>query len=145
VDGEPVDGLLYPVDAADGRHLRGVLDGLHRAVLQVHLVDDARRGRDEVEVVLALEPLLDDLHVQQSQEAAAEPEAEGLEVSGSNENARRSCAAFREGVPQVLVLRRQSVGKMPAKTIGLHVLEARERLGRSGAPRSVTVSPIFVS
>ena len=36
---------------------------------------DGRR-RDEVEVELALEPLLDDLHVEQAEEAAAEPEPE---------------------------------------------------------------------
>ena len=36
--------------------------------------DGARR--DQVEVELALEPLLDDLHVEQAQEAAAEAEAE---------------------------------------------------------------------
>ena len=40
-------------------------------------VDDVRRGRDEVEVVFALQALHDDLHVQQAQKAAAEAEAEG--------------------------------------------------------------------
>src|SRR5690606_11749822 len=39
-------------------------------------VDHARRGGDQVEVELAREPLLDDLEVQQAEEAAAEPEAE---------------------------------------------------------------------
>jgi hypothetical protein len=39
--------------------------------------------RDQVEVELALEPLAHDLHVQQAEEAAAEAEAERLEVSGS--------------------------------------------------------------
>ena len=38
-------------------------------------VDDRRRRRDEVEVVLALEALLHDLHVQEPEEAAAEAEA----------------------------------------------------------------------
>ena len=37
---------------------------------------DARRRREQVEVVLALEALLDDLHVEQAEEAAAEAEAE---------------------------------------------------------------------
>ena len=48
-------------------------------------VDDRGRGGDEVEVVLALQPLLDDLHVQQAEEAAAEAEAErlrGLRLEG---------------------------------------------------------------
>ena len=51
---------------------------MHLAVGLVDVVDDARRGRDEVEVVLALEALLDDLHVEQAEEAAAEAEAERL-------------------------------------------------------------------
>ena len=42
----------------------------------MHLVDDARIGGDDVHVVLAPQPLLDDLHVQQAEEAAAETEAE---------------------------------------------------------------------
>ena len=45
-----------------------------RLVGQAHAVLDRRRGRDQVEVELALEPLLDDLHVQQAQEAAAKPQ-----------------------------------------------------------------------
>ena len=42
----------------------------------MHLVNDGRVGGDDVHVVLAAEPLLDDLHVQQAEEAAAEAEAE---------------------------------------------------------------------
>ena len=40
------------------------------------MVLDRRRRGDEVEVELALEPLLDDLHVEQAEEPAAEPEPE---------------------------------------------------------------------
>ena len=58
------------------RHQRRVLDQLHRAVGLVDLVLHARHGRDEIEIELALEPLLHDLHVQQAEEAAAEAEAE---------------------------------------------------------------------
>ena len=46
------------------------------AVAQLHLVDHRRRGRDQVEIELALQPLLDDFQVQQAEEAAAEAEAE---------------------------------------------------------------------
>ena len=42
----------------------------------MHLVRDRRRGGDEVEVELAHEPLADDLHVEQPEEAAPEAEAE---------------------------------------------------------------------
>ena len=58
----------------------GIADGLSTTSeppsTQVRDVLDVRRGRDEREVVLALEPLADDLHVQQAEEAAAEAEAE---------------------------------------------------------------------
>jgi hypothetical protein len=46
------------------------------ALLRRDLVDDARRGDDEVEVVLALKALLHDLHVEEAQEAQAEAEAQ---------------------------------------------------------------------
>ena len=44
--------------------------------VMVDVVLDVRHRRDEVEIELALEPLLHDLHVQQAEEAAAEAEAE---------------------------------------------------------------------
>ncbi len=58
------------------RHGRGVVDHLDRAVRELDAVLDVRRGRDERQVVLASEALADDLHVEQPEEAAAEPEAE---------------------------------------------------------------------
>ena len=60
----------------------GIFDGFSTsitvAVAQLHLVDDAGRGGDQVLVELALQPLLHDLHVQQAEEAAAEAEAQRL-------------------------------------------------------------------
>ena len=47
-----------------------------RPCVSVDVVLDRRRRGDEVEVELALEPLLDDLHVEQAEEAAAEAEPE---------------------------------------------------------------------
>ena len=48
------------------------------AVRRLDAVRDVRRGDEQVEVELALEPLAHDLHVQQAEEAAAEAEAERL-------------------------------------------------------------------
>ena len=56
---------------------RRVVDLDDGAVGEVDLVADAGRGGDEVEVELALQALLNDFHVQQAEEAAAEAEAEG--------------------------------------------------------------------
>ena len=52
------------------------------AVALEHAVGDVRRGHDQVEVELALEPLADDLHVEQPEEAAAKAEAERLRRLG---------------------------------------------------------------
>jgi hypothetical protein len=50
--------------------------GLSMTRLQHDVVLDRRRRRDEVDPELALEPLLDDLHVEQAEEPAAEAEPE---------------------------------------------------------------------
>src|SRR3546814_9412918 len=56
-----------------------VLDLLRRLILRVaelELVGHRRRGGDEVEVIFARQPLLNDLEVEQAQTAAAEAEAQ---------------------------------------------------------------------
>jgi hypothetical protein len=69
-------GLLDPVDHRRGRHQRRVLDQHLLAVRLEHVVLHAGDGGDQVQVELALEALLHDLHVQQPEEAAAEAEAQ---------------------------------------------------------------------
>ena len=54
----------------------GFSSEFHGAVVLVHVVLDGRDGGDEVQVELALEPFAHDLHVQETEEAAAEAEAE---------------------------------------------------------------------
>ena len=58
------------------RHVGRIVQFDLLAVGQLDLVDDRRRGRDQVEVELARQPLLDDLQMQEAEEAAAEAEAE---------------------------------------------------------------------
>src|SRR5215204_3075625 len=70
--GRPHDRL--PDLLEDLRELARVGD-LDNLALDDDLVLHARRGRYEVEVELALQALLDDLHVQQAQKTAPEPEA----------------------------------------------------------------------
>ena len=53
-----------------------VIDEYRSAVGLFDLVNDRGERRDEIEVELALQPLLNDLHVQHAEEAAAEAEAE---------------------------------------------------------------------
>jgi hypothetical protein len=70
-------------DRPDPRHVRkvgGVVDLDRGVVVEVDQVGDGGCGLDDVHAALALQTLLDDVHVEQAEEAAAEPEAEGLGV-----------------------------------------------------------------
>ena len=69
------------------------------------LVAHAGRGGDEVEVELALQALLNDFHVEQAEEAAAEAEAEGDGAFGLEEKGRVVEAKFFEGVAQAACAR----------------------------------------
>ena len=78
--GTMIDALMYGSSTRSSS--RGISAGLctstHSPVFVTHPVGDVRRGHEQVEVELALEPLAHDLHVQQAEEAAAEAEAERL-------------------------------------------------------------------
>ena len=92
------------VDPHRVRHVGRVVQVVTVAVGQVDAVDDRGRGGDQVEVELALQPLLDDLEVQQAEEAAAEAEAErrrGLRLVVKLASLSRSLA---EALAQLLVI-----------------------------------------
>ena len=93
------------------------------------LVDDRRRRRDQVHVVLALEPLLHDVHVQEAEEAAAEAEAQRLRDFGLVVQRRVVELELFERVAQRLVLVRLD-GIESGEHLRLHLLEPRERRGR---------------
>ena len=87
------------------RHVDRIVDLDLLPVGERHLVDHRRRGRDQVEVEFALQPLLDDLEVQQPEKAAAEAEAQrrrGLHLVGE---ARVVEAQLAHGGAQILELR----------------------------------------
>ena len=67
-------GLFLLDDIAGIRVTGGVVDHLHRAVGQGQTVAHAGGGGDDIQIELPLQTLGDDLHVQQTQEAAAEAE-----------------------------------------------------------------------
>src|SRR6478672_9348550 len=84
------DGRLDPRlfdlgDLLQFGHVGRVVPLLYAAVGHMHSVDDGGRGGDQVDVELALEPLADDLEMQEPEKAAAETEAErggGLHLVG---------------------------------------------------------------
>ncbi len=85
VDMRVCDRFLRQGDQRRIGEIGGVTDHMHRAVGQRNAIVDGGRCRDKVEVILALQSLLDDLHVQESEEAAAIAEAQchrGLGLKG---------------------------------------------------------------
>ena len=98
------------------------------AVGQLDLVDHRRRGGDQVEVVFAGQPLLDDLEVEQAEEPAAEAEAERGAGFHLEAEAGVVEAQLRDALAQLL-----EVGgvdrEQPAEHHRLDFLEARQRLG----------------
>ena len=119
--------LLDGEDLHDVGHVGRVVQLLLGAVAQVQAIDDRRRGGDEVEVELALQPLLDDLEVEQAEEAAAEAEAEGgrgLHLVGE---AGVVEAQLAHGGAQFLELGGVDREKA-AEDDGLRRLEARQRV-----------------
>ena len=76
-DGHLGVGLPGFGDGAGVGVVVGVVHPDHAAVGFCHLVDDRGQCSHQIQVELPLQPLLDDLHVEHPQKAAAEPEAQG--------------------------------------------------------------------
>ena len=114
-------------------HVGGAVD-LDRlaAVDQCHLVAHVGRGRQQLEVVLALEALADDVHVEQAEEAAAEAESERVRGLGLVRERGVVQGQALQRLAQVLV----AVGvdrEEAAEDDRLHLAVAGKRLGRGAA------------
>ena len=116
-------------------HVGGVVQlDMPAAVGQLDLVDHARRGGDQVEVVFAGQPLLDDLQVEQPEEPAAEAEAE----RGAGLHLEREAGVVEAQLGDALTQFLEVVGidrEQPAEHHRLDFLEPRQRLG--GGPLGV--------
>ncbi len=125
------DGFANLGDLALVRDLGWVLHHDHLAIGLEDLVDHTRRGRDQVLVEFALQPLLHDLHVQQAQEAAAKAEAQRLAYFGFVVQGRVVELELFQRIAQRVVL----VGLrrvQPGENLRLDFLETGQRLGRRG-------------
>ena len=115
------------------RHVGRVVHLEPLAGWRLDQVRDGRRGHEQVEVELPLEPLADDLHVQQAEEAAAKTEAERLRGLGLVRERAVVQLEPLERVAQLRVLVR--IGREERREDHrLHVLVARKRLARRAAP-----------
>ena len=124
------DHRLFDLRDVPGvRQLGRAVDLRHLAVGRRHPIQHARRGRHQVHVELALEPLLHDLHVQQAEEAAAEPEAERDRGLRLEEERRVVQPQLFERLAQLGVL--MALDRVEAgEDHRLQLLEAGERLER---------------
>ena len=121
-------GLLDFRDLDDVGHVGGIVQFDLGLVGQRDPVDDRGRGRDQVEVELALQPLLDDLEMQQPEEAAAEAEAErrrGLHLVGEARVVEPQPAHRRAQILEIGGVD----GEQAAEHHRLRRLEAGQRLG----------------
>ena len=102
-----------------------------------------RRGGDQVEVEFALQPLLDDLQMQQAQEAAAEAEAQrGRGFRSRSVKLASFSRSLAERFAQILEIGRID-REQAAEHHGLRRLEAGQRRRRAGLRSSVIVSPTW--
>ena len=132
-------GLL---DALDTRSLGQILwaaDINHLTVSLVDVIVHRRARGNEVQVELALQALLDDLHVQQAQEAHAETKAERHRGLGLPHQRRVVDMQLIESVAQILVI--LVVDREQTRVDhGLSLAVTGKRLG-AGIRRHVRVSP----
>ncbi len=121
-------GLLHVVDVGRIGQISGVVDVQLGTVGLDHVVDHRGRGGNQIQIELALQALLNDLHVQQTQEARAEAEAQrhrGLRLKG-----QRGVVELEliQRVAQILIIR--AIGGVDAAVDhGLHLLVARQHFG----------------
>ena len=103
-DGDLHIGLLGMLDDGGIGVIVGVIHLDQGAVGLIHMVNDGGEGGDQVQIELPLQPLLDDLHVQHAQKAAAEAEAQGhgaLRLKGQGSVVELE---FFQGIPEVRIL-----------------------------------------
>src|SRR5439155_24448840 len=116
------------------RQLRRRVDRYLASIGEEHPVLDRRRRRQQVEAVLALEPFLHDVHVQQPEEARAEPGPQRCRLLRLVLQRRVVELKLLEGVAQLLVV--LSVRRVqPREHHWLRRLIARKR--RRGGARVV--------
>ena len=104
-----------------------ILDQLHCTIGSIDVILDVRDRTDQIEIELALQALAHDLHVQQTEEAAAEAKAQRHRRLRLIVQRGVIQLQLGEGVPQLLVL--LGVGGVEAREHhGLDVAVARQQV-----------------
>ncbi len=122
------NGWLFNVlDGRRVRHDHGVIQDVLDAVGGEDLVNDRRVSRKNVEIVLAAQTLLNDFHVQETQEAATETKAQGRRTFRGIRQRGIVNRQFRQGGLQLFVICRVE-GIDAAEYHWADFLKARDRL-----------------
>ena len=121
------DGFTQLGNAVLGRQLGRIVDVDHGPVGEQQLIDDGRGAGDEIEVVLALQALLHDVHVQQPQESATKSETQRRRHLGLEMQRRIVELELLERIAELLVVVGTD-GEHSCKDARLHLLESCERL-----------------
>ncbi len=120
--------LLHVVDLRRIRQIGRIGEIDHIPVGLVNLVDHARRRRDQVKIILSLQPLLNHIQMEQTEKAAAESESQRLGRLRLILKRRVVQLEFLQRVAQIRVLRR--LRRVDAAVDHrLRLLVARQRLG----------------
>ena len=122
-DGRTDIRLVDMVDQCGIGQSGGVVHLLHVAFLVVHLVRNVGNGGDHVHIELALQPLLNDFHVQQSEKTAAETESQGHRRFGLESERSIIQLQLFQRCPQVFKLLAFD-GVNTGKNHWLHLFEA---------------------
>ena len=131
--------FLDVVDLHRVGHTGGVVHLDQRVVLVVDIVTHVRHRGDHIHVELAIETLLHDFHVQQSEETAAETEAQGHRRFGlEGERGVVELELFERSAEQFEVFRFDGVDT--GENHRLHLFEARNGLGAGAFHRSDCVA-----
>ena len=135
------DRLRDRLERGGVRHLERVVEVALLAALHLELVDDARRGGDDVEAELAPQALLHDLHVEEAEEPAPEAEAEG---DGALVVERERAVVEVELLEALLHLRKLVRGHRvdAAEHRGVDVVETGQRLVRAELRRGHRVADL---
>ena len=138
-----IGSSIFRISEGFGKFGR-VID-LDHFVLDIrNAVTNAGRGRDQIDIELALQPLLHDLQMQQAEEAAAETEPERHRIFRLETHRTVVQTKFFERVAQHAVLVR--FHRIQAREHHrLDLFEAGQRLRRPDLSASVMVSPTLAS
>ena len=125
--------FFKPLDTVGGRQLGRIVYFQDLTLGGRHTVHDSGSRRDQGQAVLPLESLLDDFHVQQTEEPAAEPEPEGQRGFRLIDKRRIVEPQLDERIAQILVFGRVSgiqSAERPVASLPCNRGTARQSAGR---------------